>query len=113
MILIRCLFVCIGCVFLSGCTAVVLTAAGIAAGVGVDHTLSGYVNRTFAVPVNEVQDASLATLQRMEIQVTDSKPVADGWEINGIAANRRIVIELEALTPNTTRMNHAHECSCP
>ena len=89
---------------LPGCAAVALTGIALAAGVGVDHTLNGTVYKTFTTPVDNVQVATLKALDDMAIKVTEKQKTASGWDIKATAANRRIEVQLEALTPKTTRM---------
>jgi len=89
---------------LPGCAAVALTGVALAAGVGVDHTLNGTVYKTFTTPVDNVQVATIKALDEMAITVTDKQKTASGWDIKAIAANRKIEVQLEALTPKTTRM---------
>lgn len=99
-------FAIIGLAMLSlpGCAAVALTTAGVAGGVGVDHTLSGISYKTFTTPAADVRRATLKTLARMDIAVIDIRETKSGWEIKGTAADREIDIELESLTRRTTRM---------
>ena len=90
--------------FLFGCVPVALTAGGIAGGAGVNHTMNGIAYKTFTTPMTGVRAATLKTLNRMEIKVTEDGKTDEGWKISGTAADRTIDIELEQLTPATTRM---------
>ncbi len=87
-----------------GCVGVALTAGGIAGSTGVNHTLSGVAYKTFITPVDELHFAILKTLGRMDMEVSEDKETASGFEILALARDRKIEIELEALTPKTTRM---------
>ncbi len=89
---------------LQGCAAAALTAGSIAAGTGVNHTLSGISYKTFAAPVEDMRAATLGTLERMDMEVTDIKETKSGWEIQAKAYDRIIEIELEALSRRATRM---------
>ncbi len=89
---------------LPGCAAVALTAAGIAGGVGVNHTLNGIAYKTFTVPLGEMRVATLRALNRMAIDITENTETEEGWKILATASDREIEIELEKLTPKTTRM---------
>jgi hypothetical protein len=89
---------------LSGCVAAAFTAGGVAGGAGVNHTLSGIVYKTFTTPVKELRVATLKTLNRMQMKVSSDKQAEFGWQINATAFDRTINIELERLTPVTTRM---------
>ena len=100
----RALFVLLVALGLAGCEAAALTALGVGASAGVSHTLSGITYRTFAEPLPKVKAASLKALQRMQIKVASTSRIDNGEQIKARAADRDIEIELEALSPNTTRM---------
>ncbi|MDZ7735735.1 MAG: DUF3568 family protein [Gammaproteobacteria bacterium] len=89
---------------LQGCAAAALTAGGIAAGVGVNHTLSGITYKTVIAPLPNTRLAALKALNRMEVDIKKDEETEDGWLITGDAADRDIDIQLERLTPTTTRM---------
>ena len=89
----------------SGCAAVALTAAGVGMGTAVSHTLGGIVYKTFAAPQGKVKRSTLAALGKMQIKVVDSKQEGNKDIIKARAADRDIEIEIEALTPNTTRLS--------
>ena len=89
---------------LGGCAAVALTALGVGMATGVSHTLSGMVYKTFTTPQAQVERATYGALNRMQVKVTDAKRNGSNKTILAKAGDRRIEIELEALTPNTTRM---------
>ena len=87
-----------------GCAPVALTAVGVGMATGVSHTLGGIVYKTFTLPQGNVEKATYGALNRMQIKVVESKRHGGTETIKGKAADREIEIELEALTPNTTRM---------
>ncbi|HUR60089.1 MAG TPA: DUF3568 family protein [Opitutaceae bacterium] len=89
---------------LSGCAAVALTALGVGMATGVGHTLGGMVYKTFTTPQAQVKRAALGALGRMQIKVVQSKRDGSTEMILAKAGDREIDIELEALTPGTTRM---------
>ncbi len=89
---------------LHGCAAVALTAGGVGLATGVSHTLGGIVYKTFSAPEAKVRRSTLAALGRMQIKVVDSTRDGTKELIKARAADREIEIEIEALTPNTTRM---------
>lgn len=91
-------------VTLAGCEAMAVTAAGIGGSTGVSHVLGGITYRTFTVPMPKVKTATLTALNRMQIKVDASKNVDGAEVISAKAADREIEIELEALSPTTTRM---------
>ena len=90
---------------LSGCAAVALTTLGVGMATGVSHTLGGIVYKTFTAPQPTVRKATMTALNRMQIQVKQSKRTGSSETITARAGDRDVEIELEALTPNTTRMN--------
>lgn len=89
---------------LSGCAAVALTALGIGASTGVSHTLNGMTYRTFTAPVAKVRGASMTALNRMGIKVEGKEQIQNGEVIKAASGDRAIEIELEVISPNTTRM---------
>jgi Protein of unknown function (DUF3568) len=98
------LFLTLAAFHLAGCVAVALTAAGVGMAAGVSHTLSGMVYKTFTTPQAQVKRATLGALGRMQIKVVQSKRDGSTETIRAKASDRVIEIELEALTPTTTRM---------
>lgn len=94
----------LGSVALPGCVAVGLTALGVGMATGVSHTLSGMVYKTFTTPQAQVRKATYGAFNRMQIKVVQSKRNGSTETIVAKAGDRDIEVELEALTPNTTRM---------
>ncbi len=94
----------LGLMALSGCAAIALTLGSVAAGAGVDHTLRGIVYKTFASSLAETRLASLKTLKRMDMDVVKDEKTEEGWLISATAIERKIDIELEALSRRTTRV---------
>jgi hypothetical protein len=94
----------IGCGLLAGCEAVALTAFGIGASTGVSHSLNGMTYRTFTEPLPRVKSASMRALQRMQIKVASSEKIEGGEGIKAMSGDRAIDIELESVSPSTTRM---------
>jgi hypothetical protein len=89
---------------LGACAPMMLTALGVGMSTGVSHTLGGMVYKTFTAPQAQVKRASIGALHRMQIQVVKAKRDGSVETITARAADRDIEIELEALTPATTRM---------
>lgn len=89
---------------LSGCAAVALTAAAVGGGVAANHQLGGIAYRTFTAPLPKVRTAAMAALKRMGIKPDGSEKIELGERLMAKAGDRNIEIELEALTPNTTRI---------
>ena len=95
-------------VLLQGCAAAALSVVGAGAGVGmgtgVEHELNGISYKTFAIPIAGVHHATRATLARLAMPITADAATNEGWNVSASAAGRTIDIELERLTPRTTRM---------
>ena len=89
---------------LAGCEPLSLTALGIGGSTAVNHKLGGTSYRTFTVPIAKVKTASLSALQRMGIKPGAMKKIENGELITAQAGRRDIEVELESLTPSTTRM---------
>jgi hypothetical protein len=89
---------------LSGCAAVALTAVGVGMATGVSHTLGGIVYKTFAAPQPKVRRSTVAALGRMQIKVVEAKQDGNKEVITARASDRNIEVEIESLTPNTTRV---------
>lgn len=99
--LIGCLVVGVG---LSGCAGVALTAAGVGGGVAASHHMGGLTYRTFTEPLPRVRTAVLMGMKRMAIKPHSTEKTELGERIIARAGDRIIEVELEALTPNTTRI---------
>jgi hypothetical protein len=94
--------------FLSGCAAVGLTlfgvGAGVATGTSVAYTLDGVAYRTFTVPLPQVENATRTALNRMGINVDSTANTDQGRAIRATSNDREIEIELEKVSPKTTRI---------
>ena len=95
-------------VWLQGCAAAGLAVMGAGAGVGlgtgVEHTLNGVNYKTFVIPLDNVHLAVRGTLQRLGMPITADVRSQTGYKLTASATDRTIDIELERLTPQTTRM---------
>jgi hypothetical protein len=91
----------------AGCAPVALTAFGVGTATGVQHTLNGIAYRTFPVPLPQVRSAVTASLNRMGIKIASREKTKEGELIKASASEREIEIELDSITPNTTRMRVA------
>lgn len=94
-------------VLLTGCDPLSLTVFGVGTASGVQHTLNGISYRTFTAPVSQVRTATLGSLNRMGIKVSSREKTKEGEVIKASAGDRNIEIELDAITPSTTRMRAA------
>lgn len=88
----------------AGCAPLSFTAMGVGASTGVNHTLTGITYRTFTAPMPKVRSATLTALNRMGIKVGTRSKMERIEVINATATDREIEIQLEPLSPNTTRM---------
>lgn len=93
---------------LSGCGAVGLAVVGAGAGAGmgagVDYTMNGIAYKTYAAPIRNVHSATLKAFVVMDMPVAADQRTQNGWKLTATAADRTINVELESLTPKTTRM---------
>ena len=89
---------------LGGCAAVGLTALGVGMSTGVSHTLGGMVYKTFTAPQSSVKRSTYAALNKMQVKVLKTEKKGSTETILAKAGDRDIEVELESLTPNTTRM---------
>jgi len=88
---------------LAGCAAAALSVVGLVGSTGLDHTLNGIVDRTYAAPLAGTRLAALQSLKRLGMEVEKSEKQATGWTIKAKAANRGIAIDLEPLSDLTTQ----------
>lgn len=91
-------------VLLSGCAPLALTALGVGASMGVQHTVNGAAYKTFTMPLPEIRKAAVAALKRMDFAVDGTKKIATGETIAARAPERDIEVQLEVISANTTRM---------
>lgn len=87
-----------------GCVPVALTAGGVGGGIAASHQMGGLVYRTFTEPLPKVRSATLTAFKRMAIKPEKNEKIELGERILARAGDRNVEVELEALTPNTTRM---------
>jgi hypothetical protein len=89
---------------LAGCEPISLAALGIGGSAAVNHKVNGTPYRTFTAPLSRVRTASMGALKRMGITPGSTTKMENGELITARAGKREIEVELESLTPNTTRM---------
>jgi hypothetical protein len=92
------------CLLSTGCTAIATGLVSVGAGFGISHHVSGTSYRTFTEPLLRVGNATRTALKRMAIKVDSTQATKNGEVLKATVGDRRIEVELEALTPNTTRM---------
>lgn len=78
--------------------------AGVATGTGVAYTMDGIAYRTFTASLPEVESATRTALNRMGIKVDGSSRIELGKALRAHASDREIEIELESVSPRTTRI---------
>jgi hypothetical protein len=89
---------------LSGCASLALTALGVGASMGVQHTVNGTAYKTFTMPLPQIRKATFAALKRMDFAIDGTKKMASGETIAARAPERDIEVQLEVISANTTRM---------
>lgn len=89
---------------LAACEPLSMAALGVGGSAAVNHRVGNVGTRTFTASLPRVKTASLTALRRMGVQADVGKKTDTGELIIGRAGSREIEVELESLTPNTTRM---------
>ena len=94
---------------LNGCVApVALTLFGVGAGVttgtAVSYTMDGIAYRTFTAPLPQVERATLMALNDMGMEIESADKTDEGKAIKAKGLDRRIEIELQAISSKTTRI---------
>jgi len=94
-----------------GCAGVGLTLLGVGAGVssgtGVSYTLDSVAYKTFVASEADLHAATIQTLKRMAIEVAETKKTETGTDITATAADRTVEVEIDRITPKTSRMRVA------
>ncbi len=88
----------------SGCAAVGIMALGVGASAGISYTLDSIAYKTFTASEEQLQAATLRTLARMDMPVSENTSTDSGRRIEAVAGDRTVEIELDHLTSNTSRM---------
>jgi hypothetical protein len=89
---------------LAACAPFAVTALGVGASAGIQHTVSGIAYRTFSAPVSDVRVAVREALDRMQIKIGGTYKIDNGVRFKARVSDLEIEIDLEALTANATRM---------
>jgi uncharacterized protein YceK len=100
------LIILIHAVLISGCAAAVTSAAGIGGSAAITHTMNGITYRTFTAPQAKVRIATIKALGRMQIKLTSDsyQEKSNVRLVTAKTTERKIEIQLEPISPNTTRM---------
>ncbi len=91
-----------------GCAAVGLAllavGTGVAGGTGVSYTLDSIAYKTFTASQEQLQTATVKTLRRMAMDLTDNQATESGRQLTATAGDRTVEIELDRITSKTSRM---------
>ena len=95
--------------YLNGCAApLALTLIGVGAGVStgtaVSYTMDGIAYRTFTASLPHVERATLTALNDMGMKIEGTEKTDEGKAIKAKGLDRQIEIELQAISPKTTRI---------
>jgi hypothetical protein len=96
----------LGC---QGCAVAALPLFGLGQAVNggtevVSYTSESVAYKTFAASETEVRAATLQTFKRMAIDVTGTEWKEKVTEINAVAGDRTVDVEIDRITPRTSRM---------
>jgi hypothetical protein len=94
--------------WLGGCASVGMTlfgvGTGVTAGTSVAYTMDGVAYRTFTLSLPQVESATRTALDRMGIKVDGTANTEQGKALHATSNDRQIEIELERVSPKTTRI---------
>lgn len=91
-----------------GCAAAGLAlfgvGAGVSSGTAVSYSLDSVAYKTFTASERDLRTATLQSLKRMAMDVKENKPTDEGTQIIAEAGDRTVDIEIDRITPMTSRM---------
>ena len=94
--------------WLGGCASVGMTlfgvGTGVTAGTSVAYTMDGVAYRTFTLSLPQVESATRTALDRMGIKIDGAANTEQGKALHATSNDRQIEIELERVSPKTTRI---------
>lgn len=88
----------------AACTPLSLTLFAVGASAGISHQTNGPAYKTFTAPMPRVKFATRLALKRMAIRVQSVERTGSGEILYGLATDRRIEVQIEALTATVTRV---------
>lgn len=94
----------------SGCGALPVTLVSVlpvmvsGAGGGIAYTMTNVAYQTFSYPIGRVTTSVHGALAKMEIAEDSSLDTEDGVEVVALTRKLTIYIEIEEITPSTTRV---------
>ncbi len=85
---------------LSGCTSLLITGAS----AGVAYTVTNVAYKTIACPIDQVEFANRLALMKMKIKYVERMETGSGVLIVAETSELDIYINLEEITPKTTKI---------
>ena len=86
---------------LSGCTSVLVTGAS----AGVAYTFTNVAYKTIVSPIDRLEFANRLALMKMKVKYVERIETGDGIMIVAETSELDIYINLEKITPKTTKMS--------
>ena len=86
---------------LSGCTSLLITGAS----AGVAYTFTNVAYKTIACPIDQVEFANRLALIKMKIKYVERMETGSGVQIVAETSELNIYINLEQITPKTTKIS--------
>jgi hypothetical protein len=86
---------------MSACAGVLVAGAS----GGIAYTFTNVAYKTILAPIDQVEFANRLALIKMGIRYVESTETEDGEQIIAETSELRITIELERITPETTRIS--------
>lgn len=87
-------------VVLSGCGSLLVSGAG----GGVAYSMTNTAYKTFSHPINKVEASAHKAIERMAIKELETEKMEERIRITASTKGLRIYIDLEQITPATTRV---------
>ncbi len=87
--------------WISGCIALAVGGGAL----GVSYTLGNVAYKTVNYPLKKVDRAVVQASKRMDITIVSNFETESGREIKGATRDLDIEVELEAVTPKTTKIS--------
>jgi len=85
---------------IAGCAAAAVSGAGM----GIEYTITNVAYRTLNYPLDQVNQATLQALKKMDIKIQCNWRTEEGREIEAYTKDLTIVIDLEYITSKATRI---------
>lgn len=85
---------------IAGCATVAVSGAGM----GVEYTITNVAYRTFNFSLEQVNQATILALKKMDIKIKDNRKTEDGRRIEASTKELQIIIDLEYITSRATKI---------